>query len=76
MNCSFKKYTKEIATHYVGKTGNEYPIDEYKNWGRGEFERSRHDLPLDEYPYSIKYKVEYVWRICRECNCEDKKELN
>ena len=74
MNCSFKKYKKETSTHYVGKTGNEYPIDEYNNWGTGVERFGMKDLPLDEYPYTHKYKVEYKWKMCRECSCKDKNE--
>lgn len=72
MSCTFLKYKIETRTHYVSKSGEEYPIGEYMNWGRGVEERGYKDLPLDGYPYSYKYKVEYKWKICRECNCEDK----
>ena len=75
MACVFSKYIIETKTHYVGKTGNEYPYDEYMNWGTGEENRGYKDHPLDEYPYTIKYKKEYKWKCCRECNCEDKEPL-
>ena len=72
MNCNFKKYKKETKTHYIGKTGNEYLVEKYMNWGRGVEEKGKEDLPLDEYPYTFKHKIEYVWKICRECKCKDK----
>jgi len=72
MTCKFSKYKKEIKTHYIGNAGNEYPIEEYGNWGRGVEERGNKDLPLDGYPYTYRYKIEFTWRICRECNCKDK----
>ena len=68
----FSKYKKETRTHYIGKTGNEYPIEEYNNWGMGVEKRGKRDLPKDEYLYTHKFKAEFVWRICRECNCIDK----
>jgi hypothetical protein len=72
MACGLAKYKKETCTHYVGRTGNEYPIDEYLNWGRGEKEKDKKDLPLDEYPYSFKYKVEFVYKCCELCSCSVK----
>ena len=76
MACELYKYRKEIATHYVGKTGNEYPKDDYMNWGRGKTERNKKDLPMDEYPYTIKYKTELVWQCCKLCSCEGKENFN
>lgn len=69
MKCGLYKYTKETATHYVGNDGSEYPIDEYMNWGRGKTERGKKDLPLDKYPYKIKYKTERQFSCCNFCNC-------
>lgn len=70
MECPFKKYTKEIPSHYVSKGGIEYPYGEYQNWGDGKTNHNRKDLPKNGYPYTIKYEITYSWRICRECNCE------
>lgn len=73
--CGFDKDITEIATHYTGKTGKEYPIDEYQNWGTGETYLNKKDLPLDEYPYSIKYHYDFVWAFCRKgALCEKKKK--
>ena len=58
MTCRLYSYKKESATHYVGITGNEYPIDKYCNWGTGEKKHGKADLPKDEYPYTIKYSSE------------------
>jgi hypothetical protein len=70
MTCELYKYKREIATHYVGKGGNEYLIRDYNNWGRGKTEMGKIDLPLDEYPYTIKYKTELVWLCCKLCSCD------
>lgn len=57
---------KEVATHYVSKLGNEYPKDEYANHGQGGVYRGYKDLPLDEYPYTIKYQTIYpLWLNCK-----------
>jgi hypothetical protein len=72
MACSLSKYIKETKTHYVSKDGKEYLYDEYCNWGIGEgyVYKNKKDLPLDGYPYSIKYKTEHLFKVCRECKCE------
>ena len=72
MACGLYKYRKEIATHYIGRTGNEYSKEEYANWGSGKAERGKKDLPLDEYPYEIKYKTEPFFVCCKLCLCEGK----
>lgn len=70
--CNLSNDKIEIATHWVGKTGNEYPINEYMNWGGGKIEKGKKDLPMDEYPYKIKYKTDYRWLFCRLCKCSKK----
>jgi hypothetical protein len=65
--CGFDKEIKETRTHYVGKTGKEYPISEYQNWGTGKTRLNKKDLPLDEYPYSFKYDYEFQWLLCKNC---------
>jgi len=73
MVCNFYKYKKEVATSYVSeKTGNKYPRNEYYPIGRGNIERGRKDLPIDEYPYVMEYKTEQVWLFCELCSCECK----
>lgn len=74
MQCQFYKYTKEVATHYVGKSGKEYPIDKYANWGGGVAIYSKEDLPREDYPYTYKYDVKYEWQCCNKCNCEIKNQ--
>lgn len=54
--------TKQIATHYVGKTGKEYPKHEYSPHGKGGVYRGFKDLPKDDYPYTIKYRVEPLFK--------------
>lgn len=72
MNCNFKKYKTEVATHYIGSvTGNEYPVDEYHSFGSGD-RGSIKDLPKSDYPYTVKYDSTFKWKICRECDCVDK----
>jgi hypothetical protein len=65
--CGFDKDITEIRTHYIGKTGKEYPINEYQNWGTGKTYLGKKDLPLDEYPYSFKYDYEFQWLFCKNC---------
>jgi hypothetical protein len=77
--CNLKKYKTEMPTHYVGKTGNEYPIEDYNNHGWEGIKTisvqniglvSKKDLPNNEYPYYIKYKTKYMFKCCEVCNCE------
>lgn len=68
--CNLKKYKTEIPTHYVGITGNEYSFDDYSNHGLGGIKNEKQDLPLDEYPFTIKYKTEFMFECCKNCNCE------
>ena len=72
MICGLSKYKVEIKTHYVGVTGKEYSVEEFGNFGGGIIKRGKKDLPSNEYPYSIKYKFEYRFKICRECKCKNK----
>jgi hypothetical protein len=72
MACGLYKYKTEIATHYVGCTGNEYPKEEYTNHGHGGVYRGFKDLPKDEYPYTIKYLVKPRFKCCELCKCEGK----
>ena len=55
---------KEIPTHWVGCTGNEYPIEDYINHGHGGYKHGFKDLPINEYPYSIKYRIERLYYWC------------
>ncbi len=71
MPCTLYKYVKVTATHWVGKTGNEYPKDDFINLGTKPMGLKK-DLPLDEYPYTVKYKTEQMFRCCDLCNCEGK----
>jgi hypothetical protein len=75
MTCGLFKFKNEIATHYVGKSGNEYPINEYANLGSGKTEKGIKDLPLDEYPYTIKYETELKYKCCQLCSCEGKENI-
>lgn len=75
MACELYKYRKEEATHYVGCTGNEYPIKEYCNFGIGKNKDGKKDLPLNEYPYTIKYKIELIWTCCKLCSCDNKEKF-
>ena len=75
MECKLYKYKKVTPTHWVGVTGNEYPKDEYLNHGWGGIYRGFKDLPKDEYPYTIKYKVELVYKCCELCSCEGKEKF-
>ena len=75
MTCSLYKFTKETPTHYIGSTGKEYPINDYMNWGNGETKQAKKDLPMDEYPYTYKYKTELKWKCCQICSCKNKKPL-
>ena len=34
------------------------------------------DLPIDEYPYTRKYKVDLVWKCCKICLFEDKPNID
>jgi len=67
MKCPFNKAVKPISTHYVGITGNEYPIEEYTNGSRLN---GKKELPLNEYPYTYKYKYELIWECCKHCLCD------
>lgn len=56
---------KEIPIFFVSeKTGNEYDYNLYINHGKGGIYKGKLDLPLDEYPYYIKYNKEllYKWK--------------
>lgn len=56
---------KETAIFYVSKvTGKKYSVEDYTNHGKGGFYKGFNDLPADEYPYSIEYKKEklYKWQ--------------
>lgn len=68
--CGFAQFKNITATHWVGRTGNEYPKSEYINHGHGGIYRGWKDLPLDEYPYTIKYHEEYAWHCCRDVEKE------
>lgn len=70
MACGLYKYKTEIATHYVGRTGKEYPKDEYCNHGKGGTYQGFKDLPKDEYPYTIKYLTKPKFKCCELCRCE------
>ena len=72
MKCNLFKLKKEIATHYVGKSGKEYIKDEYSNHGQGNFYRGFLDLPKDDYPYSVKYEIKPLYKCCELCDCEKK----
>lgn len=69
VNCCLHKHKKEIATHYVGKTGNKYSKQEYLNHGKGGVYKGFKDLPENEYPYTIKYSTEYLFKCCKLCLC-------
>lgn len=71
MTCSLRKYTKTVATHYVGRSGKTYPVSEYINHGYGGVKRGFKDLPLDDYPYTYQYETEYKWNCCRKRLCKD-----
>jgi hypothetical protein len=75
MTCNLSKLKKITATHYVSSLGNEYPIHDYTNHGRGGIYREKLDLPHDEYPFTIKYSVEYKFLCCKICECVDKEKL-
>lgn len=64
----------ETPTHYVGRTGNEYPINEYHNHGHGGEKYGFKDLPADEYPYTRKYYIKRRYEYCTECTCINKKD--
>lgn len=42
------------STHWIGKDGKEYSINEYMNWGGGVAKNGKKDLPKHNYPYTIK----------------------
>lgn len=46
---------KEVITHYIGKSGKLYEYDKYSNFGTGISRGNIKDLPLDDYPYKLKY---------------------
>ena len=75
MECGLYKYKKETATHWVGCTGIEYPKEEYINHGEGGIKRGFKDLPKDEYPYTVKYKVELKFKCCELCSCGGKEKF-
>jgi hypothetical protein len=66
--CNLYKYEKSKPTHWVGSTGTEYSIDEYTNHGYGGIYKGFLDLPLNEYPYFLKFKVERKFKFCELCN--------
>ncbi len=72
MVCSLYRHQIETPTHYVGCTGNEYPKGEYINHGKGGVYCGFKDLPKDEYPYKMKYRVEPMYKCCQLCSCEGK----
>jgi hypothetical protein len=64
IKCGLCQYTKEIPTHYISKDGKEYSINEYGNWGTSENRYGKKDLPSGGYPYTLKYRVDYIWKFC------------
>ncbi len=70
MACGLFKLKKETVTHFVGKTGNEYPKKEYCNIGGGAMKRGLKDLPENEYPYTFKLKIEPLFECCMHCDCD------
>lgn len=72
MSCSLKKFKKEQPINYIGITGNKYPYNEYLNSGDGKTYKGLKDLPLDEYPYEIEFKTDFLFLCCKLCNCKDK----
>ena len=75
--CGLHKFKKNVVTHWVSCNGDEYPRDEYCNWGIGDgkIKLGKKDLPADGYPYTYKYEEVLAWACCRRCSCEGK-ELN
>lgn len=74
--CGLYQFTTETPTHWVGRTGNEYPKNDYANHGEGGIKHGKKDLPHDEYPYTIKYHVQQMFKVCETCTCEGKKLSN
>lgn len=70
MKCGLYKHQREISTHWVGCTGEEYSVVEYTNHGWGGIKKGFKDLPKNEYPYTIKYKIELVFKCCELCSCD------
>lgn len=68
--CNLKNHKTETPTHYVGITGKEYPFLEFANHGWSGIKNEKKDLPVDEYPFTIKYKTELMFNFCENCNCE------
>ena len=66
MPCPLCKHTKETKVYYVGKSGTLYPYDKYMNWGTGKKRNNLEDLPLDDYPYKIKYEVRKLFKSCEQ----------
>ncbi len=62
--CNLCNYKKEIPLYYVGNTGNKYDITKYCNYGTGESKYGKDDLPLNEYPYTIEYKITFKFNLC------------
>jgi hypothetical protein len=55
--CFLYKHKKKIPTHWVGVNGEEYPINEYMNWGGNIIKNGKKDLPKEGYPYVYKYET-------------------
>lgn len=47
-----EEHIMEYSTHYIGKSGKEYSMDEYVNHGYGGVKNGYKDLPHDDYPYT------------------------
>jgi hypothetical protein len=67
--CGLYQYTKSTPTHYIGKSGEEYLIQELCNWGGGKTKCGKKDLPAEDYPYKLKYRVEPMFKCCTLCDC-------
>lgn len=74
--CELSKNITETKTHYIGKSGELYDVNHFGTWGDGKRHNGKDDLPLNDYPYKIKYKEEYSFLCCRNCGCKDKFKLN
>lgn len=59
-----KKTEKAVA--YVGRTGNEYPFNEYINGSTGQCKLLK-PLPLDEYPYTVRFEAIPYYKCCLLC---------
>lgn len=42
--------------YYIGKSGKLYDYKKYSNFGTGQSRGAIQDLPLNDYPYKVKYK--------------------